>query len=158
MGGRLIYLDSLPTLTNLLDGESEQVFEFRLHRHGQGEVLTGRSWYVLNAPLAKKNPLHNGGNGVFLTLYGWDPERVRFADYYHGFHAETTLVGSLPLVVQLFLLQTVIFAVALIWYLGKRFGSVIPYYEIIEREENEYLRSLARLYFLTGKRRRKKGA
>ena len=158
MGGRLIFLDSIPTISNLLYGEGEQVYEFMLHRHGLGEVLTGRSFYVLNETLASKEPLFNGGYAVFSTLTGWNPERVRFADYYHGLHAGTTLVGSLPLVVQLVLIQSVIFALALIWYLGKRFGSVIPYYEIIEREENEYLRSLARLYFLSGKRRRNKGA
>ena len=154
MGGRLIFLNSYPLMMDrLIDGPGENVHGFTLYRHGQGEVLTGSASSVLNINLAERS---QSGHGVFLTLYGWDPQRVRFADYYHGLHAGTTLVGRLPLVVQLFLLQSVIFAIILIWYLGKRFGAVVPYYEIIEREENEYLRSLARLYYLTGKKKRRK--
>ena len=158
MGGRLIFLSSYPILDRLLfqlDVPRDEILGYALYRYGQGEVLTGSARPVLNINLADSS---QSGHGIFLTLERWNPQRVRFADYYHGFHAGTTLVGSLPLVVQLFLLQAVIFAVALIWYLGKRFGAVVPYFQIIEREENEYLRSLARLYFLTGKRRRKKGA
>ena len=155
-GGRLIYLDNFPTFERLLEGVGEQVLGFTLFRHGQGEVLTGFARYVANVSLVENS---ESGHGVFLTLSGWNPDRVRFADYYHGFHAGTTLVGNLPFVVQLFLIQSVIFALALIWYLGKRFGAVMPYHNIIEREENEYLRSLARLYYLTGKKKgRKKNA
>ena len=155
MGGRLVYLDNVPTFEWLLGWEGENVYGFTLFRHGQGEVLTGFAEYVANISLAESS---ESGHGVFITLYRWDADRVRFADYYHGFHAGTTLVGNLPMVVQLFLMQSVIFAVAVVWYLGKRFGAVVPYYKTVEREENEYLRSLARLYFLTGKKRRKKGA
>ena len=155
LGGRLIFLDSFPYLERFVDGIGEDVLGFRLFRHGQGELLTGRARHVANISLAENSAL---GHGVFLTLYRWNPDRVRFGDYYHGFHAGTTLVGNLPLVVQLFLMQSVIFAAAIIWYLGKRFGAVVPYYDIIERDENEYLRSLARLFFLTGKRRRNKSA
>ena len=154
-GGRLIFLSSYPIMDRLLDGHGENVHGFTLYSHGLGEVLTGQASSVANINLAENS---QSGHGVFLTLFRWDADRVRFADYYHGFHAGTTLVGSLPLVIQLFLLQSVIFALALVWHLGKRFGAVVPYHEIIEREENEYLRSLARLYFLTGKKRRKKGA
>ena len=153
MGGRLIYLDNFPTFERLIDGVGEHMFGFTLFRHGQGEVLTGPASYVANRSLAENS---ESGHGVFLTLSRWDADRVRFADYYHGFHAETTLVGNLPFVVQLFLMQSVIFAIAIIWYLGKRFGAVVPYYRIIEREENEYLRSVARLYFLTKKKKRRK--
>ena len=149
MGGRLIYLDNFPTFERMIRGVGEQVYGFRLFRHGQGEVLTGSARYVTNRSLATNSSL---GHGVFLTLDRWEADRVRFADYYHGFHAGRTMVGNLPFIVQLFIIQSVIFAIALIWYLGKRFGSVVPYYKIIEREENEYLRSLARLFYLTGKR------
>ena len=155
MGGRLIFLSSYPIfdrLLNQLDAPRDDVLGYALYRHGQGEVLTGSASSVLNINLAGGS---QSGHGIFLTLDRWSPERVRFADYYHGFHAGTTLVGNLPLVVQLFLLQSAIFAVAIIWYLGKRFVSVVPYYKIIEREENEYLRSLARLFYLTSKRRKK---
>ena len=156
MGGRLIYLNSYPIFFLLLyelAGSGEYIHGYSLYRHGQGEVLVGTARSVVNINLAENS---QAGHGIFVTLYRWDPNRVRFADYYHGFQAGTTLVGSLPLVVQLFLIQSVIFAIAVIWYLGKRFGAVVPYYKIIEREENEYLRSLARLYFISGKRGRKK--
>ena len=149
-GGRLIYLQNNRFLfEQLLGGGSRYVYGFSLFAHGRGEVLTGSSYPITNRNLADNSA---GGHGIFVTLTGWNVERVRFADYYHGFHAETTLVGNLPLVVQLFLIQSAIFAAALIWHLGKRFGAVVPYYRIIEREENEYLRSLARLYYLTRNR------
>ena len=153
LGGRLIFLDSYPIFDRLLDGFGEDVLGYTLYRHGQGEVLTGRASSVVNISLAENS---QSGHGVFVTLSRWDADRVRFADYYHGFHAGTTMVGNLPFVVRLFLVQSVIFAIALILYLGKRFGAVVPYHEIIEREENEYLRSLARLYYLTGKRKGRK--
>ena len=157
MGGRLIFLqNTLKThIDCILECGLERVGEdmsgFTLFIHGQGEVLTGQSRTITNINLANNSA---AGHVVFTVLTQWDADRVRFADYYHGFHAETTLVGSLPFVIQLFLLQILIFSFAVIWHLGKRFGAAVPYYTVIEREENEYLRSLARLYFLAKKRRR----
>jgi len=47
---------------------------------------------------------------------------------------------------QLFTYQLAIIAALIIWRLGKRFGEPIPFYEEIEREENEHIKALANLY------------
>jgi hypothetical protein len=41
----------------------------------------------------------------------------------------------------------------LIWHVGKRFGKPVPAYEETEREENEQVRALARLYNKTDRRK-----
>lgn len=144
-GGRLIYLQNSRThFEGLLAGTGQDVYGLRLFGHGLGYVLTGSSYPLTNRALAEDS---TGGHGVFVTLAGWDARRVRFADYYHGFSAEPTLIGRLPFVVQIFLAQAVIFALVLIWFLGKRFGAAITYHEAVEREENEHLKAIARLIY-----------
>jgi len=152
-GGRLIFLQNAPVGRTIIDEalRAEGFFhswDFRgdgnmvLYHVGHGEVLTGRAFEVLNCHLMD-DPAH--GRIIEDTLARWDADRIFFAEYYHGFHASDNFIGSLPLIVRLVLFQMGLAAVVLVWHLGKRFGRPIPYYEETEREENEYVRALARL-------------
>ena len=145
-GGRLIYLDNRqPTVIDrALGNEYHATFgSMRIYRLGMGEVMTGRADTVVNVNLME-NPIY--GNGIAYILTRWNPDRIYFAEYYHGYRGATGAFRQLPLWVQLVVIQMVIGTVALVWHLGKRFGVPIPLYEEIEREENEQVLVLARLY------------
>ena len=149
-GGRLVYLAG--------DWNRGEIFAFlRLNaklisdteggliffRYGFGEIVTGEADIITNKYL-----MRNSNTGALLqaALDGWRAGNLLFAEYYHGYHAEQNFFGGLPLAVKLTAEQAVIIALAYIAYKGKRFGNIIPYYEETERDENEYVKALARLY------------
>lgn len=145
-GGRLIYLEnSQPTIIDrVLSGEYYVPFgTFRWYRVGMGEVITGRANAVVNSSL-----MYNSGygEGLAYVLSAWGPDRIYFAEYYHGFHRSQAAIRQMPVWLQLVALQIVIAALAAAWHVGKRFGWPIPLYEEVEREENEQVLTLARLY------------
>jgi len=152
-GGRLIYLDNRHTnnIDHALDGENYTNFgSLRWYRHGMGEILTGRAGEFTNVHLME-DPFY--GEGIAYMLYVWNPEYIYFADYYHGFRRTDSAFRQLPLWLQLIFFQIVIGTAALMWHWGKRFGNPVPLYEEMEREENEQVFVLARLYKQADKRR-----
>jgi hypothetical protein len=160
-GGRLILLANgnqrfAPEAAAQARAQEQNAGEFSLYRIGNGELVIGTSSLISNRSLMHN---HTHGEIVQSTISRWHSERevenIFFAEYYHGFHAPENMVGRLPLVIRLILAQAVILAVIFIWYAGKRFGNPVPYYEEVEREENEYVRALARLYMATRKNRRR---
>lgn len=146
MGGRLVYLENRqPTVIDrALSGHDYAEFgSMRWYRHGMGEIITGRA-----SALANTNLMANAsyGAGIAYVLAGWNPDFIYFAEYYHGFHSAGGLFSQMPIWLQLVTVQIGIIAIILIWHLGKRFGKPVPLYEEIEREENEQIMVLARLY------------
>ena len=152
-GGRLIYLENRqPTLIDrILEGAYYTSFgSMRHYQLGMGEIITGRADLLANANLMT-DPLY--GQGLAYILASWNPNRIYFAEYYHGFQRANTPFQQLPIALQLAALQLAITAIALSLHLGKRFGRPSPLYEETEREENEQVHSLARLYKLTDRKR-----
>jgi len=154
-GGRLIFLCTThpySVFSHALGRPAQVMGDFALYRVGDGEVVTGRSRMVTNGILMND---HTHGQAIYSMLLRWDGEReienIFFGEYYHGFHIAENFIGGLPLVIRLVLAQFVILAVVMVWHLGKRFGNPVPAYEEIEREENEYVRALARLYMKVDK-------
>jgi hypothetical protein len=153
-GGRLVLLGHVsPGSMHYLVGNapSRTTELFRIYQIGYGEVMfSGNAGMVTNYRLMNDSA---PGEAIQTTISRWNAEReigtVFFAEYYHGFHTPETFLGRLPLVFRLMLAQIIILAIAGVWHLGKRFGNPVPYYEEIEREENEYVRALARLYMAT---------
>jgi len=159
-GGRLIFLCrrySNTAIDEVLNTNGRNFGNFTLYRHGDGEVVTGSASIITNRILMEN---YSHGEAVQTTLERWNAERniegIYFAEYYHGFHTPQNFVGRLPLVIRLILAQMVLISIIMIWHLGKRFGNPIQYYEEVEREENEYVRALARLYMETDRKRRRK--
>ena len=145
-GGRLIYLENSQTtiMDRALWGEYFTEFgSLRWYSHGMGEVLVGRANLIINANLMEDSTY---GEGIALVLSEWNPERIYFAEYYHGFRREPSGFQMMPEWVQLAAYQVIIAIFAIMWHYGKRFGSPIPYYEEVERKENEQVMALARLY------------
>ena len=154
-GGRLVYLCSRFPNT-IIDTSHEvrgrSVGDFMIYRYGSGEIITGRAAPVTNRALMQD---HTSGEAIQSTLTRWNAERkignIFFAEYYHGAESPTEFAGRMPLAMRLVFLQIIIAVIAAVWHLGKRFGNAVPYYEEVEREENEYVRALARLYMVSKK-------
>ena len=145
-GGRLIYLENRQpnVIDRALDNRYQTTFgSMRVYRLGMGEIMTGRADTIVNINLME-DPVY--GKGIAYILTGWNPELIYFAEYYHGYREVTGAFRQLPLWLQLVVIQMIIATAALIWHYGKRFGVPIPFYEEIEREENEQILVLARLY------------
>ncbi|MCL2388416.1 MAG: DUF4350 domain-containing protein [Defluviitaleaceae bacterium] len=154
-GGRLVFLcRNFPrtVIDVALDSSPRYAGDFLHYRHGAGEILTGSASFVTNYNLMN-NHIHGH---VIQTTFDLRNTTVFFGEYYHGFHTQETFIGQLPLVVQLLLAQMIIFSFVIIWHLGKRFGNPVGFYDEVEREENEYVRALARLYMASDRKRRRK--
>lgn len=157
-GGRLVFLCRFHPATIIdraLNMPGRYIGEnFLLYQYGYGKIITGRASIITNNFLMKN---YSYGQIIQTTLDRWNAERttenIFFAEYYHGFHTPQTFVGRVPLVMRLMLLQMVILSIIGLWHLGKRFGNPVPYYEEVEREENEYICALARLYMENDKRK-----
>ncbi|MCL2016056.1 MAG: hypothetical protein FWG68_07420 [Defluviitaleaceae bacterium] len=146
IGGRLIFLES--NRNNLIEQAMgshsfASLGTLRLYSLGMGEIITGDANAILNGHLMA-NAIY--GERLTTILSIWNAERVYFAEYYHGYRADDNLFRQLPLWLRLVAVQLLAAAAACVWHFGKRFGSPIPLYEEIEREENEQVLVLARLY------------
>jgi hypothetical protein len=157
-GGRLIFLcRRFPTtvLDREIKSDGVNIGNHIRYRYGNGEIITGKAENITNGAMIK-----NSSYGQFLqtTLDRWHREReienIFFAEYYHGSRVQETFIGRLPFVMQLIAAQILIISVITIWHLSKRFGNPIPLYEEIEREENEYVHALARVYMETERKRK----
>ena len=153
-GGRLIFLEnSAPTiLDSMIPYTADVMGNLRHYRVGRGEIITGNAYHVANYHLMNSPTT---GEIIQANLSRWNADRIWFAEYYHGLHATETFVGGLPLIVRLLLAQMMLVAIVAVWHLGKRFGKPVPYYREVERDENEYVHALARLYMKIGGKNRK---
>lgn len=149
-GGRLIFLSNQhpnSVLNRAAGTPGRDGGDFLLYRIGYGEMITGRAAQITNIYLMDS---HTAGEAIQTTISRWNSEReidnIFFGEYYHGFHTTESFVARMPLIFRLAAVQILILAVVAVWHLGKRFGNPTPLYEEIEREENEYIRALARLY------------
>lgn len=145
-GGRLIFLhNSMPSIIDIMIPERGRSFGYLFqYSVGAGEIITGQAFRVANYHLMNEPEV---GQMLESVLSRWDSERIWFAEYYHGVHSGETFIGSLPLIVQLIMMQMLLFGIVAVWHVGKRFGKPVPYYNEIEREENEHVRAFARLFY-----------
>jgi hypothetical protein len=152
-GGFLIFLhNSGPTIVERMlppTIREQRSGDFTRYRYGSGQFVAGPAHVVTNRRL-----LHDPSPAAQLQgiLEEWDAGRIWFTAYYHGIRPSETFFSSLPLVVRLVCIQSAVTVLLLLWHLGKRFGKPIPAYTETEREENEQVRALARLFFKTNKR------
>lgn len=160
-GGRLIFLhNQYPNIldrTLSQDGYLRRVDELFFYHYtvGYGALITGRAHHLTNRQIITD---HARAAALHAILRDWNPQRIYFPVYYHGVHPPDTAFSRLPLIIRLTLIQFGIAIVLLIWHFGKRFGRAIPVYEETEREENEQVRAMARLYKYTKKERILKNA
>jgi len=153
-GGRLVFMHNTdPTVFDrlLVETPCRYVGEYRYYDIGTGSIVTGRSQPLTNRSLLADPTNAERLHGI-LTL--WQAERIVFPVYYHGVHPPETMFSNLPLIIRLVIIQLGIATLALLWHSGIRFGKPVPAYEETEREENEHIRALARLYTKTERNNR----
>jgi len=149
-GGRLLFLEDGITMDMRLLGEEYLEYgNFRWYSIGLGEIITGNAHSILNINLMEDA---SHGESLAFVLRNWGAGNIYFAEYYHGFGFTEGLFDQLPRWLQLLSFQIMIATVAVVLHFGKRFGKPIPLYEHIEREENEQVLSLARLYKMADKK------
>jgi hypothetical protein len=153
-GGRLVYLGTEDSFINSLERINERISSitdsdgvtsqgYTLYRHGLGEVITGDATPLLNAALMEDS----SSGAVFVGLLRqWGTTNINFNESVHGFLESGNAWFHTPEVMRVLVYQLFIIAALIIWHYGKRFGKPIPYFEEVEREENEHLKALANIY------------
>jgi len=119
-----------------------------LYHLGLGKFFTGNAKHITNKGLLEGGDVY--AQQIANMLNNLSYNKIHFNEAYHGYGTDKSLFESLPPGVRLLGLQLLLLSLAAIIYFGKRFGRIIPYYEEIEREENEYVFTLTNLYMSIG--------
>ncbi len=145
-GGLLFYFNSDSELVNkyLYEYDSPYYVDdyVSIFTYGYGEVVVGDTDSIINENL-KDNTL--AGEVICDILSYWELENIVFNEYYHVFK-KPGIWAVLPVGFKMVVYQIIIICLVLIWFLGKRFGKPVPYFEEVEREENEHIKALAVIY------------
>ncbi len=149
LGGRLVFLEKSPFIfSNFEDSRISTDGKLSLYKHGFGFIVSGNPEGITNE-IMKTTPT---SGAVLQNIFNnWGYENIYFNEYAHGFRKEQTFFTMLPTGLKLLMYQGLLLILSIILLLGKRFGKPIPFYEETEREENEYLKSLAIIYKNAGK-------
>ena len=142
-GGNLIFLQNSSAFRNLLPGEGTRIGDIVIHELGQGIIITGTANQITNYNLMNTADI---GIQLHAIISHSSPGRIIFAEYYHAAPAGDNLFSRLPLIARLVFIQLGISSLIAIWYFGKRFGNPVPYHDEVEREENEHVHAVTRLY------------
>lgn len=143
-GGRLIFLQNWQILD--VPAVGIYVADIVVYELGRGAVITGNANAITN-----QNLMNNADIGIqlYTILTHWNADMIMFAEYYHIAPVGDNLFSRLPLIVRLVFIQLGLAAIIAIWHFGKRFGNPLPYYDETEREENEHVYTVTRLYLKT---------
>ena len=153
-GGTLLYFESgYSLLLHYIEANNEiRVIERieggALYQLGLGKIFIGEASYITNTALIEGGDVY--AQQIANMLNNLSYNKIYFNEAYHGYGTDKGLFESLPIGIRLLGFQLVLLTIAIIMYFGKRFGRIIPYYEEIEREENEYVFTLTNLYMSIG--------
>lgn len=149
LGGNLIFLDNdfmsghryFDTIKS--KSEIEYYKDFTIYKYGMGKIILGKSEYFTNSSIME-NPEY--GEEMLILIHNMDYKNIIFNEAYHGYSVSDRFIDKIPFNLKIIIYQVFILSILVVIYLGKRFGEIIPYYEEIEREENEYIYTLSSLY------------
>jgi len=119
-----------------------------VHRVGFGTIFIGDARRITNISLLEANGEY--GQMIVDVLDTMNFRRIYFNEAYHGYGQNATFFEILPRPLRLVVWQLAIIFIILIIHLGRRLGRVTPFYEEVEREENEYVFTLTNLYMSMG--------
>jgi len=151
-GGKLIFLHNRPVtiFDTLIHSAGTGFGNLTIHEIGQGVFVRGHANDIININLMEDA---DTGARIHTVINRSNVDRIMFAEYYHGMRATETFFNRLPTIVRLIVVQLGLVGIIIVWHLGKRFGNPIIYYEEHEREENEHVHALTRLYMKTRRRK-----
>jgi len=119
-----------------------------LYRIGFGTLFVGDASKITNISLFENNGEY--GQLVVDILNTMEFRRIYFNEAYHGYNLSRSFFDILPQPLRLMGVQLALAGIVCVIYMGKRFGKPSPYYEEVEREENEYVFTLSNLYMSIG--------
>ena len=154
-GGQLVFLHNGMgnALSRQIPGTAVERNGLRFYQVGEGTIVTGRANDITNRTLVN-NPQH--GTQLHQAITSMNPTSIVFVEYYHHPRASENFFNTLPLIVRIIFVQLALVAALGVWHMGKRFGNPVAYYGAHEREENEHVHALARLYWKSGSKKRRK--
>jgi hypothetical protein len=120
---------------------------YTLYSCADGEVLIGPASGITNAALMRDR---RAGYYTADVLSRWGVMSIFINEAYHGFSTDPGFWDAAPVNIKTMAYHVLVITVLVLLYLGKRFGKFVPYYEELEREENEYLKALANVYLKAG--------
>lgn len=115
-----------------------------LYKYDKGMVINADASYVTNSMLTKKT---TGAYELLQEIDSHPYKKIYFNEgHVYSTIAKKSLWDYIPMSLKYIIYQFILVIIAFFYYKGKRFGKVLPFYEEIERTENEYLYSAASLY------------
>jgi hypothetical protein len=120
---------------------------YTLYSLGEGEILIGPASGITNAALLRER---SAGYYTAEALNRWGARSLYINEAYHGYSTDPDFWDAAPVNVKTMIYHVLVITAVVLLYLGKRFGKHVPYYEELEREENEYLKALANVYLKAG--------
>ncbi len=147
-GGTLIYISDNPFKYISYGEMVEESMYYRIYEFNKGKLLIADVKPIMNINLAKNS---SEGYEILKAIDSLSYEKLNFNEYYLFLGQETnSLWGATPIGVKLLLYQFILTLAAIYYFKGKGFGKPIPYYEEVEREENEYIYNTAFIYRRAG--------
>ncbi|WP_432666375.1 hypothetical protein R9X47_08495 [Wukongibacter baidiensis] len=153
-GGKLIFLSNEWEEIEASYGEEVDAFysvndkRAAVFDYKEGSFLIGDRDLILNRTLAKNT---DGAYWILEKIDKWSYNIIGFNEFYQYSGGENrSLWGDIPKGIKFILYQIAFLIIAIIFYKGRRFGKPIPFYEEVERTENEYILSVASLYRQAG--------
>lgn len=149
-GGNLIYLR--PEWESLNSSYGEVIDKYKLSEEEKAKAYSvGKGLLILGAPdIISNKTLTENTDGAYWAIGQFDNRNIKnisFNEYYHfSQYHKPSLWKDTPKEIKLIIFQIILFIVVVIYYYGKRFGNIVPFYEEVERVENEYIYSAASLY------------
>jgi hypothetical protein len=143
-GGILVYLT--PEINPLVKYGTSigTVDNIKLYTYHKGSIINADADFVTNKALMTDT---SKAYELLKEISKLPYKKLYFNESYM-FPSDITksLWEVTPKEIKYIIYQMLIALAALFYYKGKRFGKIIPLYEEVEREENEYLYSAASLY------------
>lgn len=115
-----------------------------IYKYGKGAIIGGDINNITNKELKDKT---QGAYELVEEIASYDSKKIYFNE--NNLYSQTDKIGIwdyLPLWAKFMAYQLVLALAAYFYYAGRRFGKAIPFYEEVERGENEYLFSASSLY------------
>jgi len=119
-----------------------------VHRVGFGTIFIGDARRIINISLLETDGEY--GQMIVNVLESMNFRWIYFNEAYHGYGYNATFFEILPRSWRLVAWQVGIIFVVIVVHFGRRFGRPTPFYEEVEREENEYVFTLTNLYMSMG--------
>lgn len=115
-----------------------------LYKYGKGTIIASDINNITNKTLMDKT---NSAYELLSEMGSYDKKNIYFNEtYLFSQSSNKNLWDFMPLWAKFVAYQFILVLAAYFYYKGRRFGKVIPFYEEVERTENEYLYSASSLY------------